>query len=504
MSSAISSFFHVISYAAGHFLNDQCASMWFTYLLLYFEKILLLPAATSSALYLIGQVVDAASTPILGFLIDRVKLLNFYPKRKTWHILGSVLVSASWLVIFGNVTDLTRPKLVFKNEQHDEKEHHYLDTTDVTSNHTEPELYLSHSSTISFQTWTGQKFWILLCFISLGQIGWACTQISHLSMINVIGSHQAHRNRLNSIRFGGGIIANLTVYFTLFCLLHTSCNGDGVISPADKIAFEIAIILILAIGFFMNALFHFGVKEERFGDSEEESEILIPEDEVTENMDLESGPENYQNQELLESQESGLISLENENNYAFWLKNWRFWCVVIIYTFCRVINNSLQVFLVLYVSSEELNLGKHYIAILPFVQYIFGFISAVLARFINNDRLVLDIGVTAILTASGIILVPGVMKLSIWTITSTFALFGLGSSALVCSSLGIISSLIGEEHQSTAAFVYSINSLFDKIATGVFVVIVKQWIQSGLLYAQFLSIGIPVLTVFIVPFVLAI
>jgi len=410
-----------------------------------------------------------------------------------------------------HVTDLTRPELVFKNERHDEKERHYLeitaDTFNQTFNNTEPELYLSHSSTISFQTWTGKKFWILLCFISLGQIGWACTQISHLSMINVIGSHQAHRNRLNSIRFGGGIIANLTVYFTLFCLLHTSCNGDGVISPDDKIAFEIAIIIILTIGFFMNALFHFGVKEERFGDSEEESEILIPEDEVTENMDFESVPEsgqNYQNQELSESENSGLINHENENNYAFWLKNWRFWCVVIIYTFCRVINNSLQVFLVLYVSSEELNLGKHYIAILPFVQYIFGFISAILARFINNDRLVLGIGVTAIFTASGIILIPGVMKLSIWTITSTFALFGLGSSGLVCSSLGIISSLIGEQHQSTAAFVYSINSLFDKIATGVFVVIVKQWIQSGLLYAQFLSIGIPALTIFIVPFVLAI
>lgn len=493
--------------------------MWFTYLLLYFEKILLLPAATSSALYLIGQVVDAASTPILGYLIDRVQLLKFYPKRKTWHILGSVLVSASWLVIFGNVTDLTRPELVFKHGEtvendDEENKQHILDMTNETfnpsfhsrrPNHTEPELYLSYSSTRNFQTWTGQKFWILLCFISIGQIGWACTQISHLSMINVIGSHQAHRNRLNSVRFGGGIIANLTVYFTLFCLLHTSCSGDGVISPADKIAFEIAILIILGIGVFMNALFHFGVKEERFSNSEEEeSEILIPEDEVTENMDLENGRDNYDNQELSESQESGLASLENENSHAFWLKNWRFWCVVIIYTLCRVINNSLQVFLVLYVSSEELNLGKHYIAILPFVQYIFGFISAIFARFINNDRVVLGIGLTAILTASGIILVPGVMKLSIWTITSTFALFGLGSSGLVCSSLGIISSLIGEQHQSTAAFVYSINSLFDKIATGVFVVIVKQWIQSGVLYAQFLSIGIPVLAICIVPFVLAI
>merc|ERR1712045_974036 len=83
--------FQVLAYAGGHFLNDQCASMWFTYLLLYFEKILLLPVATSTTLYLIGQIVDAASTPILGYLIDKIQLTRAYPKRKTWHFLGTIL-----------------------------------------------------------------------------------------------------------------------------------------------------------------------------------------------------------------------------------------------------------------------------------------------------------------------------------------------------------------------------------------------------------------------------
>ena len=94
------------------------------------------------------------------------------------------------------------------------------------------------------------------------------------------------------------------------------------------------------------------------------------------------------------------------------------------------------------------------------------------------------------------------LALSVWIVTICFALFGFGSSCLVCSSLGLISTLIGEEHQSTSAFVYSINSLFDKVATGVFVVVVKQAVQAGLLYSHFLSIGVPILSVLIIPFVL--
>lgn len=482
------SFFHILSYAAGHFLNDQCASMWFTYLLLYFEKILLLPTATSSTLYLMGQIVDAASTPVLGYLIDRIQISHWYSKRKTWHVIGSVLVSVSWSVIFGDIADLTTTDIqVVTNESssilHEDK---FLDYYFILSN-TSKNLY---------EAWSGKKFWILLSFISLGQIGWACTQISHLSMINVIGTDQTYRNRLNSIRFAGGIVANLIVYLLLFCLLHTSCSGDGVISPEDKIAFRIAIFVILVIGLLMNGVFHVFVKEQRYGQLEEEdseSFIQTEHDEEIEN-----------NSDTVEESQIYSETYNNENNYVFWLKYWRFWCVVVIYTLCRVVNNSLQVFLVLYVSSKELNLGKHYIAILPFVQYIFGFIAALLARFINKDKLVLGTGITSILIASILILFPEIIDLSIWTVVSMFALFGFGSSSLVCSSLGIISSLIGEQHQNMAAFVYSINSLFDKIATGVFVVIIKQWIQNGLLYSQFLSLGIPILSVIMIPFVLVI
>lgn len=32
--------FRKLSYAVGHFLNDLCASMWFTYLLVFYHSVL--------------------------------------------------------------------------------------------------------------------------------------------------------------------------------------------------------------------------------------------------------------------------------------------------------------------------------------------------------------------------------------------------------------------------------------------------------------------------------
>ena len=34
------SFFVKLAYGTGHILNDMCASMWFTYLLIYFHSVL--------------------------------------------------------------------------------------------------------------------------------------------------------------------------------------------------------------------------------------------------------------------------------------------------------------------------------------------------------------------------------------------------------------------------------------------------------------------------------
>lgn len=80
-----------LSYGMGHVLNDICASMWFTYLLVFFHYVLKFDAISSGVILFIGQVADALATPFVGFYSDQShdSWLCRYGKRKTWHLLGT-------------------------------------------------------------------------------------------------------------------------------------------------------------------------------------------------------------------------------------------------------------------------------------------------------------------------------------------------------------------------------------------------------------------------------
>jgi len=143
------------SYGVGHVLNDLCASMWFSYLLVYYHFVISLPNATAGLLLLIGQVVDAMCTPIIGYLCDKTQCV--YGRRKIWHLVGTVCVAASFSFIY---------HVCFKCEN---VEVSYL------------VLYYA-------------------CFIALFQFGWASTQISHLALIPDLSSDKNEQVGLNSIR----------------------------------------------------------------------------------------------------------------------------------------------------------------------------------------------------------------------------------------------------------------------------------------------------------------
>lgn len=81
------------SYGVGHVLNDICASMWFSYLLVFFHFVLGFDPLLSGTLMLIGQVADAFATPFVGLQSDRIDdfWLCRYGKRKTWHLTGNLM-----------------------------------------------------------------------------------------------------------------------------------------------------------------------------------------------------------------------------------------------------------------------------------------------------------------------------------------------------------------------------------------------------------------------------
>lgn len=88
-------------------------------------------------------------TPVFGVLVDK------YGKKKGWHVVGSVLVSLSFPVLFGSFS---------RNPN-------------------------------SFTT-----MFVYVASIVVFQTGWAAVQISHLSMIPALTSSPLVRAELTAIR----------------------------------------------------------------------------------------------------------------------------------------------------------------------------------------------------------------------------------------------------------------------------------------------------------------
>ena len=77
-----------LSYSVGHVLNDLCASMWFSYLLVFFNYVLRFSNGLAGQIVLLGQVADAIATPFVGIESDRTAGCCGYGKRKSWHLFG--------------------------------------------------------------------------------------------------------------------------------------------------------------------------------------------------------------------------------------------------------------------------------------------------------------------------------------------------------------------------------------------------------------------------------
>lgn len=76
-----------LSFAVGHFLNDLCAGMWFTYLLLFLHSVRGYSSRGAGLLLLLGQVADGLCTPLVGYEADRASCARYGP-RKAWHLAG--------------------------------------------------------------------------------------------------------------------------------------------------------------------------------------------------------------------------------------------------------------------------------------------------------------------------------------------------------------------------------------------------------------------------------
>jgi len=134
--------------------------------------VVLLDNLYAGLLILIGQTVDAFSTPIVGFLCDKTHLR--YGGKKVWHLIGTVLIGLTWFFVWHECLPchLVSPMTYNSTEEGDES---------------------TRFPSIGLIVYYG-------VLLALFMFSWGSVQVSHLSLIPELTSKKSERVMLYSIR----------------------------------------------------------------------------------------------------------------------------------------------------------------------------------------------------------------------------------------------------------------------------------------------------------------
>jgi len=204
-----------LGFCLGHVLNDLCASMWFTYLLLFFHRVLQFDNVYAGVIMFTGQIADGISTLFVGYFSDRdaFPVCDRYGRRKAWHLVGTLCVLISFPFIFSSCLGCSQA-------------------------HQKAQI-------------------VYYCaFVVIFQFGWAATQISHLAIIPEMSPLTSERTGLTSKRFAATVASNVTVYALAWLYLGMGNGGDGQVGPDDEGSFRAVMFTVILVGTLTSLAFH--------------------------------------------------------------------------------------------------------------------------------------------------------------------------------------------------------------------------------------------------------
>ncbi|KAG5275983.1 hypothetical protein AALO_G00126650 [Alosa alosa] len=411
-----------LCYAVGHFLNDLCASMWFTYLLVYYHTVLGFLDTYAGVLLFIGQIADGICTPLIGYESDRTPGCGSYGKRKTWHLVGTLCVIVSFPFIFNPC----------------------LGCAGGTPN------------------WVGITYFTP--FIIVFQFGWAATQISHLSLIPELVSCEHDKVELTAYRNAFSVVANITVYAVAWLLFHFQAqHADPTVTdslgPVDIPLFRELALIVVGTGAVFSLIFHLGTREKAQQREEEEEAAAGEGDCLTSSYQtlMPPSPQSSTPPVLLQ--------------WKHWLREPSFYQVALLYMCTRLIVNLSQTYISMFLTNSLL-LPKNFIATIPLVMYVSGLVSSLVMKPLSKR---ISIKMTYLV---GLLLI---MAFALWVLLERnmgkliyggAVLLGSGSTIILVMSLSLTANLIGEQTQS-GAFVYGAMSFTDKVANGLGVMLIQ-------------------------------
>lgn len=398
-----------LAYSVGHVLNDLCASMWFSYLLVYLHLVLKFDNKLAGSLLLIGQIADGLATPFVGLQSDRIDdfWLCRYGRRKTWHLVGTICVLGSFPFLFIKCVGCEN----------------------------------SHQSA---------QFVYYAAFIIIFQFGWASVQISHLSLIPDLTPVSCERVELNALRYAFTVVSNICVYgITWLYLDMNSGDVEKPVGPEDANSFRNIMLTVIAIGVIFSTLFHIFVKEQKIG--------------------LETSSTDGISQIVCNS--SIEYSIHLHLTWKDWFKKKQFYIVGLLYMGTRLFVNLSQIYFPLYLQ-DTLKLHGNTIATIPLVIYVSGFVSSFGMRALNKKigcKMVCCLaGIFGIAGCIWLYFGGDSNTFRYKELYGVAVVYGISGSAMLIASLSITSNLIGH-NTGSGAFVFGAMSLIDKLSNGIVV-----------------------------------
>jgi len=460
--------FKRLGYGTGHILNDMCASMWFTYMLLFFHNVIQLGNNSAGLIVFIGQIADGISTVFVGVLSDReydIWIYRKYGKRKSWHLMGTICVLVSFPFLFMQAIGLS----IEGCDSHS--------TTTVSPDYTNSTTMPNTDSTV-IQTSTTQKcepggelpiVAYYSAFVVLFQFGWATVQISHLSMIPDITSDEAERMALTSVRYAATVMSNLLVYGMCWLLLELVGDPESdVITPEDKNVFLYSMLFTIGLGGLSSLLFHFSVKPADKSMNKTKSKDSITSknrkasklSKTLSKLSMASGFSNHKTMKIWD-----------------WFMEPQFYLVACIYMSARLFVNVSQSYITFYVQYTVIGLDDTMIAVIPMIIFVSGFIVSVVLKFFTDKfgHKIAFVGSCVVGLCGCIWVLFGCEKCDSakYEIFAIAALLGAGGSAMLINCLAIVANLIASNIEG-GGFVYGAMSFVDKVSCGIALMLIQN------------------------------
>ncbi|KAL2895426.1 Major facilitator superfamily domain-containing protein 12 [Bienertia sinuspersici] len=378
----------VFVYGVGHMLNDITSACWFTYLLVFLTDIGL-PPGDAAIVMLSGQVADGFMTAFSGELIDR------FGRFKIWHGAGSLLVAISFSSVFGGCI----PCKIFGTDS-------------------------SALETIGYSL-----------FAAIFNIGWAATQVSHMSMVNCMTLNATSRVVLASCRNAFTMVANLGLYavaFIVFGLSKSSTHAD-IENQYRWIAYS-----SIFIGCCFVSIFLIGTKEPRL-------KHCVP----------------------------GKVYARIE--WTYWFHKVLYYQVALVYVLARLVTNVSQSFLAFYVI-DDLQMALSSKALVPAIIYICSFIVSIILQEMSwtgcRLKTYYSIGcVLWIFCGVAILFLPQTLSGYMYIIS---IVIGIANALIMVTGVGMQSALVGQDLNG-CAFVYGSLSFMDKMSCGVVLYLLESY-----------------------------